>query len=244
MQFPMTGVRSSNSSESKPSLSVVVPLAPGETQWPGLWSDLEVTLPPRAEVVFVSAGSFRVEVDPRIRVVESMPGRGRQLNRGAEEAEGEWLWFLHADTRLDRRAVNSALSAVRKDEKKTLYYYDLEFSPDGPRLMALNTHGARWRSRRLGMPYGDQGFLLHRSLWETAGRFPEDAPYGEDHLLAWKVRDLGGKLKPTGVPIQTSARKYRDGGWLRVTLKTMALGALQSTPHWWKRIRKRELQRP
>ena len=34
------------------------------------------------------------------RVVVSAPGRARQLNRGAREASGEVLLFLHADSRL------------------------------------------------------------------------------------------------------------------------------------------------
>src|SRR5215212_8379555 len=56
-----------------------------------------------AEVLVVDGGSRDATRDIArgggARVVESAPGRGRQLALGAEEARGAWMLFLHADTR-------------------------------------------------------------------------------------------------------------------------------------------------
>ncbi len=54
------------------------------------------------EIIVVDGGSddatAAVAAKHGARVVRSPRGRGRQLARGAAEASGEWLLFLHADT--------------------------------------------------------------------------------------------------------------------------------------------------
>ncbi|MEO0864971.1 MAG: glycosyl transferase, partial [Pseudomonadota bacterium] len=73
---------------------------------------------------------------------------------------------------------------------------------------------ARWanlRSRLFGLPYGDQGLLVPRRLYNRVGGYP-DIPLMEDVALA---RALRGQLKPLDAVAVTSADKYRRQGWLR-----------------------------
>ncbi len=59
---------------------------------------------PDGEVIVVDGGSRDGTVEMAkewgARVVRSEPGRGRQMDRGASEADGDILLFLHADTLL------------------------------------------------------------------------------------------------------------------------------------------------
>jgi GT2 family glycosyltransferase len=105
--------------------------------------------------------------------------------------------------------------------------------------MKLNQLGTWVRSRWGGMPFGDQGFCLRRETWERLGGFDTHALYGEDHLFVWKARGAGVQLRPTGGTLRTSARKYRERGWLSTTTRRLRLTAAQAFPEWLKLVRAR-----
>src|SRR4051812_8054612 len=88
-------------------LSVIIPLAPGEIAWKELVQDLDL-MPHETEIIFVSPSLqteapkllARLSIGRKVRWILSKPGRAEQLNTGARQARGRFLWFLHADTRL------------------------------------------------------------------------------------------------------------------------------------------------
>jgi hypothetical protein len=218
-------------------LSVIVPLGPDEVEWHGLVPQLGAALPHGSEVIIVAAGPPVPK--PHADWPEHLPlrhfdggvGRARQLNRGAWHAEGEWLWFLHADSRLGPRTVPALLAFLARGET-ALGWFDLAFRPGGPALMRLNAYGANLRSAWLGMPFGDQGFVMPSRSFAALGGFREDAPYGEDHLLAWTARRAGIPLRRIGARLFTSARKYERGGWSATTARHLWLTAAQAWPEW------------
>ena len=86
------------------------------------------------------------------------------------------------------------------------------------------------RSNFLGLPYGDQGLLIHRDLLNTIGGFPK-IPIMEDVALADR---LTGKIKPLDILAYTSAEKYHKNGWLRQSMTnflTLAKYRLGKDPH-------------
>jgi hypothetical protein len=93
------------------------------------------------------------------------------------------------------------------------------------------------------MPFGDQGFCIRRRDWQALGGFPEAAPYGEDHLFVWKARRAGLPVRPLGLTLLTSARKYRDHGWLRTTARHFLLTYAQAWPQWLEQRRERRQRR-
>ena len=73
---------------------------------------------------------------------------------------------------------------------------------------------ANIRSKFLGLPYGDQGFLIHRDLLLTIEEFPK-IPIMEDIALADRLK---GKIRPLDILAHTSAEKYHKNGWLRQSM--------------------------
>ncbi|MBV2358588.1 TIGR04283 family arsenosugar biosynthesis glycosyltransferase [Thalassococcus sp. CAU 1522] len=140
-------------------------------------------------------------------LVTGPPSRGGQLRRGAEAAQGDWLLFLHADTVLAPGWSDAVLPVIAAPGA---YHFRLHFDVPGfaPRLVA---GWANLRSRLFHLPYGDQGLLIHRALYDAVGGYP-DIPLMEDVALA---RRLGRKLGPLAARAITSAEKYRAQGWTR-----------------------------
>ena len=140
-------------------------------------------------------------------VLHGPASRGGQLQRGVGAARGDWLLILHADTVL--RA--GWTEAVRKHlaHPQAAGWFRLSFD-QGSVAAAIVASWANLRSK-LGLPYGDQGLLIHRDLYDAVGGFP-DQPLMEDVALA---RALRGKLVALDAVAVTSAAKYRRQGWLR-----------------------------
>jgi hypothetical protein len=213
-------------------LSVIIPVGPGEAAWPELLGDL-AALPDDTEILLVAAtGEAPRGWSPRphrlavpARWLEAPAGRARQQNAGAAVARGENLWFLHADSRLPTGTVSAAWNFAGR---QALGYGSLRFAADGPRLARLNALGAGLRSRWLGLPFGDQGFLLPRELFISLGGFDESLAAGEDHALVWKARRAGVPLAPLGAPVISSARRYAEHGWLRTSLRHARLTIAQA----------------
>lgn len=222
-------------------LSVIVPLAPGETEWRGLIDQLAGDLPDDSELILVQADTQTLAPLPpstrsTLRRISSPLGRARQQNNGARAARGRWLWFVHADSRL-RPETLPALQGFTQRTDDALGFFDLVFGGDGPRLAALNAWGANLRSHWLKMPFGDQGLLLPARCFNALGGFDEHVRYGEDHLLVWTARRAGMPVVALDAPLQTSARKYAIHGWWRTTARHLWLTLVQAWPQW-RRLRR------
>ena len=146
-------------------------------------------------------------------------------------ASGDWLWFVHADSRL-RADTLQALQGFLDQGNPALGWFTLAFRRDGTRCTVLNAAGANWRARWLGLPFGDQGLLLPRACFEALHGFDEQAAYGEDHLLVWAARRAGLPLQHIPAVLETSARKYARHGWLRTTWRHWRLTVVQAWPAW------------
>ena len=212
--------------------AIIIPLAPGERAWTFLLADLAAA-GARGPIVLCGPQAPQ-DLDTHrqghdLRWVSCALGRGRQMNAGAAASDAQFLWFLHADSRLTPDAYACLLQALAQ-RPGDLHFFDLDFLADGPVLTKLNGWGARVRSRLLSMPFGDQGLCLARSTWERLGRFSENRRYGEDHAFIWQCLRARVPLRPVGAHLQTSARKYRDQGWLKTTFQHGYLTWRQAVP--------------
>jgi rSAM/selenodomain-associated transferase 2 len=151
-------------------------------------------------------------------VVAAPRGRGGQLAAGAAAASGNWLLFLHADCRLEpgwESAVDAFLTASAAEDRAG--YFDLALDDPAPAARWLERVVA-WRCRALALPYGDQGLLIARTLYETVGGFAP-LPLMEDVDL---VRRLGRRrLARIDARCIASARRYRRDGYVRRPLRNL-----------------------
>lgn len=157
------------------------------------------------------------------RVLAAPQGRGAQLAAGAAAAQGAWLLFLHADTRLAPGWSDLAaayLAAPGNAKRAAAFRLALDDArPAARRIERL----ARWRAAHLGLPYGDQGLLIARSFYRELGGF-RPLPLMEDVDLVRRI----GRRRIDVLPLDavTSAARYRDGGWWRRPFANLTLLAL------------------
>ena len=177
------------------------------------------------ETIVVDGGSLdgTTEVAARFgaRVLAAPHGRGAQLAAGVAAATQPWLLLLHADTRLGR-GWQAAATAHMRDTPDRAGYFRFVLDSDNRRARRLERLVA-WRCRVLGLPYGDQGLLIHRDLLRAVGGVRR-LPLMEDVDL---VRRLGRhRLAALEVAAVTSAAKWQRGGWYRRSARNLLCLAL------------------
>ena len=202
------------------AISVVIPVLNDATSLRRLMDDLRDT---GFEIVVVDGGSDddSVEVaNAAGRVVSAPRGRGIQMDGGAQVCAGDWLWFLHADTRLPVAAV-AELSERLREPGWGFFRVRLDAGPWPYRMI----EGAMsWRSAASGIATGDQGIFVHRELLDLVGGIPKQ-PLLEDVELCRRLRRLA-KPVVMSEPLVTSARRWQRDGITR-TIMLM----------WWLRFR-------
>lgn len=174
------------------------------------------------EVVVADGGStdgtLEAADDAGARIVTSAKGRGQQLAAACAAAKGPWLLILHADSRLAVGWETVALSHIRQQAGRAGYF---KFQLDDPALVArVWEAGVALRCGMLALPYGDQGLLISKALYEAAGGY-EAVPLMEDVGL---VRRLGRKrLRALDAPVLTRAERFRKPGYLARSLRNWSL---------------------
>jgi rSAM/selenodomain-associated transferase 2 len=142
-------------------------------------------------------------------VVTGAPSRGGQLARGCAAAQGDWLFVIHADTVLDP-GWSAAVGAHMAAYPDRAACCRLRFDTDGVKARIV-AGWANLRTRLFDLPFGDQGLLIPRALYDAVGGYP-DIPLMEDVVLA---RALKGRLTRLAVSARTSAARYVQEGWFR-----------------------------
>ena len=157
------------------------------------------------------------------RIERGAPGRGRQLAAGARAARAPWLLFLHADTRLAagwERAARELMAGEGARGRAAAFSFALD-DPSVParvleRLVAL-------RARVAALPYGDQGLLISRTLYDEVGGY-RPMPLMEDVDMARRI----GARRLVVLPARavTSAARYRRDGYVRRSARNLFCLAL------------------
>lgn len=220
-------------------LSLVIPTLDAA---PALARTLAALAPELAGVEIVVADGGSADETANVaraagaRVVVAPRGRGTQLRAGAAAATGEWLLFLHADTRLApgwRRVVEALMAAPGNAGRAAAFRLALD-DPD-PRARRIE-RAVAWRCRALALPYGDQALLIARKFYESLGGHPA-IPLMEDVALARRIGRA--RLAILDHAAITSAARYRRNGWTLRPVRNLGLLGLYFLgvpPRWLARL--------
>lgn len=179
------------------------------------------------EVIVVDGGSTDNTINivtshPRIKLLKAHAGRARQMNTGAKQADGEWLLFLHADTKLPR----GGLAEIQQLSSEVLaggFSHRFSGQAWGLRLVSW-LHN--FRCRRTHVFYGDQAMFFRKNFFWQLGGFPEK-PILEDLLLSELVsKNTLPKMLDSFVV--TDSRKFEKNGiWLSLLQVLLILASHQ-----------------
>lgn len=168
------------------------------------------------QLIVVDGGSSdgtdrAVRMVPGVTLVQTAPGRARQMNAGAQAATGQILLFAHADMTFPREAM-ARIRAVMAHGVIGGGFFK-RYAPSSPLLGAYGwflNYGWLWGLRRL---VGTNGLFVRRDRFLALGGFPE-MPFLEDLAFGDALR-RGGHIGVIRAPVTVSARRYRTAGILR-----------------------------
>jgi hypothetical protein len=151
------------------------------------------------------------------------------MNYGAQQAQGDILYFVHADTVPPSSFPDDIADATSQGYESGCYRY--KFNIDHP-LLNINAHCTRYD--RLMCRGGDQTLFITRSLFNELGGFREDYMIMEDYDLIEKIQSCSPfKIIPKNATV--SARKYDVNGYFQVNIANLIVfmmyfaGASQQT---------------
>jgi len=148
-------------------ISIIIPTINEASNLPLLLSDLS-SIQKEGEIIIVDSGSKDKTIDianiygAKVFISKER-NRGLQLDIGAKISKGEWLIFLHADTRLTHdwfKKINSFL----KGNKNIIYYFEFKINHKKIIYRVLEIL-VNIRSKFFKQPYGDQGLIIHRTTY-------------------------------------------------------------------------------
>lgn len=148
------------------------------------------------------------------KVVVTSPGRGGQMNKGAESATGDILLFLHSDT-LPPADFHEQITALLATQNTAAGAFRLHINASGTGYRFIEW-GTNVRSSIFQMPYGDQALFISRDLFCKAGGFA-DQMILEDVELIRRLKKLG-KIRLASGAVTTSPRRWQKLGLVKTIL--------------------------
>ncbi len=218
-------------------LSVIIPVFNEQDALPGLFAALESQVSLSLEIIFSDGGSKDRSTDlidhyqscsrHQVVLVQGERGRSCQLNRGGRLAHGSWLLFLHADSVWAQPEL--FLQAVRALENEWLGgdpvagHFLLKFNGEALRPRFYRYLAEKAALNLPGTIFGDQGLMLHRTVWHDLQGYDESLPVLEDVELVERISCAGRMIHLPGT-LTTSSRRYEEEGlWCRQCLNAVLL---------------------
>jgi glycosyltransferase involved in cell wall biosynthesis len=208
-----------------------------------------------AEVIVVDGDSVDNTIELATpyadKILLSGRGRARQMNQGAQQATGDILLFLHADTALPEQALSLITHAITPQQPWGRFDIQLCFVP----MNSIGTHTYRavcatrrvatafprgawerdklefslnmiafmmnWRSRFTGICTGDQVLFVTQSAFIAVGGYPEIALM-EDIAFSRALKKLSRPVCLTA-KVTSSARRWQQYGIYKTILLMWSL---------------------
>lgn len=171
-----------------------------------------------AEVIVVDGGSTDATVElvkPWVdRVIVAALGRAAQMNAGAQQASGDVLLFLHADTQLPPDGFEQLRLALAKGA--CWGRYDVRILGSSVMLHVVSKL-MNIRSKFTHIATGDQAIFICREVFDLVGGFPNQVLM-EDIEISKILRRHYQPACLRG-PVLTSGRRWESKGvWRTIIL--------------------------
>jgi rSAM/selenodomain-associated transferase 2 len=207
-------------------LSVVIPTLNAEKNLPATLACIKAG-GFQLELIIADGGSYdktpAIAAEHGAKFTATLGGRGAQMASGAMYSTGDWLLFIHSDTRPQpgwKHIVKKFIENPKNRFHAAYFKFSLnDSSPAARRLERM----VDWRCRTFGMPYGDQGLLISRDFYDLLGGITP-IPLMEDVDI---VRRIGPKrLTQLNSAAVTSAERFRKNGYFLRSAKNLLCLAL------------------
>ena len=167
------------------------------------------------EIIVADGGSTDgticcAEKSKAITVRCNQKGRSAQMNEGAAIANGQILYFLHADSIPPKKFTEHILEAHRKGAVSGCFR--LAFDHNHWFLKA-NAWFTRFDVNAIR--FGDQSLFVTKEVFDKAGGFNQSLLMMEDQEIIHRIKKLGKFIVMNDV-VTTSAKKYLDNGIYRL----------------------------
>ena len=156
------------------------------------------------------------------RVITGSAGRALQMNAGANEATGDLLLFLHADSRIEPESYRKMLEYMKNPKWiGGAFTLCIESGKWSLKLIALL---ANIRSKYFGLAYGDQGFFVRKEVFKDMNGF-SPLPICEDLDFYHRLRKKGPVIL-LKEKAHTSPRRWIKEGILFTTARNTLIAVL------------------
>ncbi len=172
------------------------------------------------EIIVSDAGSTdntcQMALEAGASVISSpIKGRAGQMNYGVKHAQGDILYFVHADSFPALTALNDIEHALKNGYNCGSFRFRFDSNKF---LLKVNSFFTRFNY--LYFRGGDQSIFITREFFDCIGGFDEEYLIIEDYVFLDRIMKTG---KFRLVPKYTlgSARKYDQNTWLSVQLANL-----------------------
>jgi len=199
-------------------LAVIIPTLNAQAYLPLVLPDLN-----DVRLVISDGGSgdetLSQAVEAGAVIARGLAGRGAQMARGAElagtvETVSAYL-FLHADCKLEPGWLAIVETALQSPETAWFFRFRPNATGKGVRWLRFIVWLRGWAWR---LPYGDQGLLIPREMYEALGGYDSDKPLFEDVDIIDRIKSTYGRRALRKLPsaLNTDISDHlRQGVWTR-----------------------------
>jgi rSAM/selenodomain-associated transferase 2 len=164
-----------------------------------------------SDIIVVDGGSTDssqeiISIFETIKLLHSKKGRAKQMNLGSEQATGNILYFLHADSFPPKDFDKHLINEVSKNNLAGCFRMQIDHNHWWLHLASWLTQ-FRWRACR----GGDQSQFITKSLFKEIGGYDENYIVYEDNILINELYERN-EFVVIQQKIKTSARGYNKNG--------------------------------
>ncbi len=144
--------------------------------------------------------------------------RAYQLNMGASYAQGNILFFLHADTLPPKTYIDNLTDLLSGENRFGYFRYSFDKN-----TLFLRINGYFTRYKGIFSGGGDQGHFMEKNLYKELNGYDEEYELMEDFAFMDKIRKHKIPYDICPATAMVSSRKYNNHSYLKVNLTNLYL---------------------